>query len=479
VTYIVPPLLELIKCFQKILFKLQCFLVTRYIANTPLENPVSEQYHKLIIDDAPVVEERKFLDNKKILNDYFIDKGKNLKPVKRRSNNPPSPKTTCPVCGATSEYIYDNTGGKGQLLCKVCNNRFQQGKDYLEKVVFRCPHCNCILSKIKSRKNFFVYKCTNNCCSFYRKNLDSMTSAEKINYAKNPHDFKLHFIYRVFDLDFDSLKKDNSRPSVVDISRIRNAKHVLGTVLTYHINYGLSTRQTSSIMRDIHQVRISHQTVANYAASVSEIIKPFVDNYPYDLSDDVAVTGDETYVRVKGKKHYVFFIMDTIKKIITSYSIFALRDGISAIKAIYSTLSKYKKIPENLTMIFDGNPIYLLAQHYFAQHGIHFNIKQVIGLTNDDPISKEYRPLKQMIERLNRTFKGVYRVKNGFNSFDKANRYMTLFAGFFNFLRVNKALDYDVPVKIPEIETLPDMPSKWLELIRLSYEQLEKLQVPA
>ena len=34
-----------------------------------------------------------------------------------------------------------------------------------------------------------------------------------------------------------------------------------------------------------------------------------------------------------------------------------------------------------------------------------FQITQVIGLTNDDAVSKEHRPFKQMIERLNRTYK--------------------------------------------------------------------------
>ncbi|CDI40338.1 Transposase (fragment) [Tepidanaerobacter acetatoxydans Re1] len=44
-------------------------------------------------------------------------------------------------------------------------------------------------------------------------------------------------------------------------------------------------------------------------------------------------------------------------------------------------MSKFKKLPEDLTLVFDGNPIYVLAQHFFAQHGIYFDVKQVIGLT--------------------------------------------------------------------------------------------------
>ena len=477
--YIIPYLLKLIKSLNKFLFKVQCFLVNRYIDNSPSDNPVSQKYRALKIDEMPIVEKRKLYDYRHLLNKYLEEHGKPLKPVKHRGKCIPQQDTVCPVCNAPSEYIYDNTGGRGQLKCKVCNSTFSPGNAYLEKLILKCPHCGKTLQKKRDRKQFFVYVCVNKHCPFYIQNLTSMSKAEKADFEKNPYKYKLHYYYRVFDIELDSLKEDTLRPSALDLSRIRSPKYVLGLALTYHINYGLSTRQTASILWDIHNIKISHQTVANYASSAARVVKPFVDNYPYELSDSVSVCGDETYVKVLGKKHYVFFIMDAIKKIITSYSIFLNRDGVSAIKAIYSTLSKFRKLPENLTLIFDGNPIYVLAQHFFAQHGIHFDVKQVIGLTNKDEVSEEYRWLKQIIERLNRTFKGVYRGKNGFNSFERANEFMALFAAFFNFLRRHSSLDYNVPVSIPEIEAMPDMPSKWLKLLRLSYDYLENLQASA
>jgi len=48
------------------------------------------------------------------------------------------------------------------------------------------------------------------------------------------------------------------------------------------------------------------------------------------------------------------------------------------------------------------------------QHSITLDAKQVIGLTNEVPISTEYRPLKSIIEKINRTFKGNYRSTYGF-----------------------------------------------------------------
>jgi putative transposase len=479
VIHIVPQLLKLIKLLNKILFKIQCFLVNRYMDISPSDNPVSEKYRALNIDTMPVVEQRQLYDHKVLLNKYIEKHGKPLKPVNRRSKFLPPSGTVCPICGAPYEYIYDNSGGRGQLGCKVCKSTFFPDKVYLEKLILKCPHCGKPLQKKRDRKQFFVYTCVNKSCPFYIHNLTSMSKDEKADFEKNPYKYKLHYYYRVFDIELDSLKEDTQKPSVVDLSRIRNSKYVLGLVLTYHINYGLSARQTASILWDVHNIRLSHQTVLNYASSAARVVKPYVDNYPYELSNSVSVCGDETYIKVLGKKHYVFFIMDAIKKIITSYSIFLNRDGVSAIKAIYSTLSKFRKLPEKLTLIFDGNPIYVLAQHFFAQYGIHFDVKQVIGLTNKDKVSKEYRWLKQIIERLNRTFKGVYKGKNGFNSFDRANEFMALFAAFFNFLRRHSSLGYKVPVSIPDLNEMPDMPSKWLKLLRLSYDYIENLQASA
>ena len=71
-----------------------------------------------------------------------------------------------------------------------------------------------------------------------------------------------------------------------------------------------------------------------------------------------------------------------------------------------------------------------------------FNITQVIGLTNDNEVSKEFRPYKQMIERLNRTYKASYRPTNGFDNYDGANYNLSLWVAYYNFLRPHKHTNY-------------------------------------
>lgn len=50
-------------------------------------------------------------------------------------------------------------------------------------------------------------------------------------------------------------------PSRIDLSHIRHSKHVLGLALTYYINYGLSLRKTALVLYEVHDIKISHQTI--------------------------------------------------------------------------------------------------------------------------------------------------------------------------------------------------------------------------
>ncbi len=438
----------------------------------PKEAPVNKPYRKLQVDDLPIIEKTEKLDHKLLLAEHLKVKGKPLKPVQRRSNSTPVPTSmNCPKCGAPSTYLYANNGAKGQFQCKVCTCLFNQKSRYLKEAVLKCPHCSKTLEKVKERKDFDVFKCKNNDCSYYQKKRNAMSQKEKKQFNEDPQAFKMRYIYRQFHIDFKPLAKESPCQPKVDLSRLYVSPHTLGLILTYHVNYGLSARRTAALMKDVHGISISHQSILNYVNSVSLWLKPYVDHYPYELSDQFC--GDETYIRVNGRWHYLFFFFDAVKKVILSYPVSPNRDTATAIKAVDEVLLKMKNVPENLTFVVDGNPIYLLAQHFFAQHGISFDVKQVIGLTNEDEVSKEYRPLKQIVERLNRTFKGNYRATHGFGSEHGSVSFVTLFVAYFNFLRPHATLEGKVPVILPELEKLPNMPARWTTLISLAQSWIE------
>ena len=440
--------------------------------------PINKLYQQMQIDSFPKIETPELLDYKKLLNEYQLKYGKELPAINRRKNSKSKVPNTinCIYCGAPHIYLYDNNGGKGQFYCKVCEKPFTYKMIYSKNIKRKCPYCDQTLAKIKERKEFDIYKCRNDNCPYYKVNLALMAKKDKRLFKNEPYRFKLRYIYREFKYNFIPLSKNNQDCELpnVDISKIHSSPHTLGLILTYYTNYGLSSHRTSALMKDIHQLDISHQTVLNYANAVGSLVKPFVDDYPYDLSNSFC--GDETYIKVKGKWQFLFFFFDSVKKIILAHRLSPNRDTISAIKALDDVLTKIKSLPDDLAFIVDGNPIYLLAQHYFAQHGIHFDIHQVIGLKNNDPISEEYRPLKEIIERLNRTFKRSYRTTLGFKSSAGSTGFINLFVAYFNFLRPHSALEKKVPVIIPELQDLPHMPARWGKLIELSQEHIIKKQ---
>ena len=137
------------------------------------------------------------------------------------------------------------------------------------------------------------------------------------------------------------------------------------------------------------------------------------------------------------------------------------------------------ELPKNFKFIADGYSAYpLAAQQFFRQFGdkFKFEITQVIGLQNDDEVSTEFRPFKQMIERLNRTYKASYRITNGFDNYDGANYDLTLWVAYYNFLRPHKHNGFRPPVVDEMLSKAENMPAKWQTMIYFGQKKILELQ---
>jgi len=177
--------------------------------------------------------------------------------------------------------------------------------------------------------------------------------------------------------------------------------------------------------------------------------------------------------------------MDTIKKSLLGYTvsdnrtvgpcIIAMRDAFSK----FNVFRQHKKLPDKLTFVADGYSAYPLAAQQFERNNPEhkFKIIQVIGLKNVDDVSTKYRPLKQMIERLNRTFKRSYKLTNGYDNLDSAYYGVALWVIYYNFLRPHKHKGWKNTLNtIPELEVADNMPGKWQLLIHLGQQTIIKLQ---
>lgn len=274
-------------------------------------------------------------------------------------------------------------------------------------------------------------------------------------------------------MDLTSLPKNAS-----SLKFSKHNAHVMSLCLTLHINLGLSLRKTSQALKDLYNINISHQQIANYCKTASICIKPFVDHYDYKPGK--VLTADETYIKVRGIKAYIWFIMDAVNRSIIGYQVSDNRSVGPCILAMRKALRHFDKLPKNFKFIADGYSAYPLAAMEFAQRfkdTFTFNITQVIGLTNDDEVSKEFRPFKQMIERLNRTYKASYRPTNGFDNYDGANYDLALWVAYYNFLRPHKHNKYQVLNKVDMLTNVDNMPGKWQLLIFLGQQTI--LNLPA
>ena len=273
-------------------------------------------------------------------------------------------------------------------------------------------------------------------------------------------------------MDLNSLPKNAS-----SLKFRKHDSHVMSLCLTMHVNLQLSLRKTAQALKDLYGIEISHQQVANYCKTAALVVKPFVDNYNYPKSS--VFTADETYIKVRGIKGFIWFIMDAASRSIIGYRVSDNRGVGPCILAMRQAFLHLKELPKNFKFIADGYSAYPLAAQQFdleSKGKFKFNITQVIGLTNDDEVSKKHRPYKQMIERLNRTYKMSYRPTNGFDSYDGANYDLALWVAYYNFLRPHKHNKYQVLNKVEMLENASNMPAKWQMLIFLGQQTILQLQ---
>ncbi len=475
-------ILYLLKIIQQ-LYKQNCWLINFICRYIPLkqwafDDSHSPKYQKFKVDTLPKIQIHQNDWDWRLLIPYFEFRyGKKIKTISRHKPCDIPQDLCCPCCGAPQPYLYRNNGKAGQIRCKVCETNFSPEENrFAKQVTLRCPHCGHALSQKKHRKHFIIHKCLNPKCPYYLHNLKKVDKADLAeDYGKNK--YKLHYIYRQFVIDFFSMDLNSLPKNASSLKFSKHNAHVMSLCLTLHVNLGLSLRKTSQALKDLYNIRISHQQIANYCKTAAICIKPFVDQYPYEKNN--VFVADETYIKIRGVKTYVWLIMNAATRSILGYQVSDNRGVGPCILAMRMAFRGLSKLPEKFKFIADGYSAYPLAAMEFVKKfgkDFSFAITQVIGLTNDDAVSTEHRPFKQMIERLNRTYKASYRHTNGFDNIDGANYDLTLWVAYYNFLRPHKYTKYQVLNKVDILEGADNMPAKWQLLIFLGQQTILNMQ---
>lgn len=139
----------------------------------------------------------------------------------------------------------------------------------------------------------------------------------------------------------------------------------MSSYLTLHINLGLSFRKTSQALKDIYNINISHQQIANYCKTATICIKSFVDNYDYKNGN--VFTADETYIKVRSIKAYIWFIMDAASHSTIGYQVSDICNVVPCNLTMPMTFCHLTELPKNFKFITDGYSVYPLTTIVFAK----------------------------------------------------------------------------------------------------------------
>lgn len=210
----------------------------------------------------------------------------------------------------------------------------------------------------------------------------------------------------------------------------------------------------------------SYQTILNYTSIAAFHCHKF--NFAYKGNVDSTQVGDEAYIKVAGKNNYTFFFLSPTRRAITSYHVANSRDTLPATVAMSEAI-RTAEHNQQFTFVTDANPSYQAGIHFINQsYEPKLLHKKVIGLQNLDSESEEFRPFKQLIERLNGTYRFHTRAACGFASSDGAVALTTAFVTHYNFLRPHSSLNYSVPIPLQELEGIPTIQGKWAKIFDIA-----------
>ncbi|MGB9813158.1 MAG: IS6 family transposase [Thermovenabulum sp.] len=429
-------------------FLLKIFLFTAKHFKVDIEPPAelkSSTYKILspLKDPLPIVEKK---DYREILAEAEAA-GKPISPV-RRIKPLSVDIDKCPVCGAPAEYLYSfgkDPEGFQKLQCKVCKHQWAPGKPAPKKShpTYRCPLCGYALIKVKTRKNFSVFKCCNDNCPKW------------LNHRKR-------YRFRAFDVNFEELSCSSPTAAPVNLANSRFSSFLIAQCVNFYVGLGLSLRQTVFAVKHIWQVQISYETVHNWVVSLASKLAPFVRSIHLPLSGIVVI--DETYIKVKGKWHYLFTAFDGLRGFIISQHLSPHRDALAALTILKEVIERYNN--REFILVTDKAPIYEVAV-YSASVFFNASIRHrpVLGISippGGDPHT--YRPYKNRIERLFGSYKAHYKRHKSFSSFEGAVAHALLYQLYYNHLKPHDACNGDVPV--PLIDKKGRQVDNWAKLIQ-------------
>lgn len=146
-------------------------------------------------------------------------------------------------------------------------------------------------------------------------------------------------------------------------------------------------------------------------------------------------------VKINGKKHYIWFIIDSETRFVLGFHLPPYRFS----PQTHSLFNHVANMGNPLSIVSDRYSAYKAPAKCLLPSARHIRVG---GFKED--ISNN------LIESFNNRFKPWYKTKRGFHSFDSANATISVFVFFFNFIRPHQGLNGLTPAQVADTHYNPN-----------------------
>jgi transposase-like protein len=144
---------------------------------------------------------------------------------------------------------------------------------------------------------------------------------------------------------------------------------------------------------------------------------------------------DETYIKIAGKDYYLWLAFDAETRLVLDFHLSPKRDSSSAHTLLANCRRKFGQ--PRYAVISDRYYAYQQPASLFFPQAEHIRVEDFDDLINNN-----------VLEAFNGQFKAWYKPKRGFNSFDSANRLISTYIFFYNFIRPHSSLNGLTPAQV-------------------------------
>lgn len=322
----------------------------------------------------------------------------------------------CPRCFSNNLYRFGkNKLGHQKYQCKQCARQFSpdSNPNKNKRPYPKCPVCNSGTYLHHDYLYYSRFKCNSKKCNHIHIQLKKTS-----NFGDISSDFK---------------------SKTINIKRLRTNINVVIDALYMYFVHSATTRAISQYLLDRKNIKISHVSIYKWIKGFGGIFKDIVSKYtPQNLNLSDEWHADETVIKIKGKRYYIWTLIDSETRYVIDWYLTTSREATSAFH-LFDKVKKRFGSPQSI--VSDRLPSYNIPTKLVFSESKHIKVRSWYDeVTNN------------LIESFFKRFKHKYRTTHGLKCETSVNALLEGFFFFYNYIMPHKGLSNLTPAKVAGVE---------------------------